>query len=215
MSLLSRVSASFGNLANLGTRPPSPADGSITPPKRSQTSSDLEKTLGLIITQAEIPRDYVDPVSKKLRSILQNPKHRDYDELTALAGHVCVKDYLRSVFELLRSQIALVEKSSTQFKAGPDRDQFLSETQHQIDIYYTSIANLLGEGYDRVIKENLIFDKYNNPIGVREKDIPRFSACNRALTRYEMGGKQKRRITKKKQVRKSKTLRRKRNRNMH
>jgi hypothetical protein len=209
--MLSRISASFGNLSNLGKRPSSPEDGLRTPPKRTQASSNIEQTLGLIITQAGIPRDYVEPISTKLRAILQNPSHRDYDELTALARHVCVKDYLRSVFEVLRSQMALVEKSASQFKPGPDRDDFVRESQGQLDIYYTSIANLLGEGYDIVLKDNLVFDKFNNPIGVRPKDISRFGACNRSLTRADMGGRIKRRATKKKNLKKRKTLRRKRN----
>jgi len=107
--------------------------------------------------------------------------------------------------------MALVEKSASQFKPGPDRDDFVRESQGQLDIYYTSIANLLGEGYDIVLKDNLVFDKFNNPVGVRPKDISRFGACHRSLTRADMGGRIKRRATKKKNLKKRKTLRRKRN----
>ena len=204
----------FGKLASLA-RPASPAisDGSrtrtssdeiVTPPGRPVTP-EVEETIGALLTIVEIPRQYIDGIVVELRRILSEPRHRPYDQILSRASHPCVQEYLGQVFSLLNSQQAAVQKTSRELK-GADLNDFLDNTERQKDAYYTSIAELLGRGFDVALKPNLIIDAAGNPIGIREKDRTRFPTCHKVLS--GTGGKRKKRQTKKKLQKKRKTLRR-------
>jgi hypothetical protein len=78
-----------------------------------------------------------------------------------------------------------------------DRKEFEDDIKLQSEAYYTSIAELLGRGFDVALKPNLEFDAAGNPSGVRAVDRPRFPQCHAALT---SGGKKTK--TKKKSKRK-------------
>ncbi len=183
------------------------------PKTATQVNPRVEETLNNILSTAIIPPTYIDGVSAKLRIVLQNSDPKIYDQLVARASHPCVKEYLPQVFQLLQSQEAQVAKASSQLK-GEDLKEFLENVKNQKDVYYTSIAELLGKGFTDALRPNLIFDASGNPIGVKPKDQMRFPACQKALATE--GGR--RRKTKKTVQKKRKTLRRVRhkvNRNMH
>lgn len=182
----------------------SSSDDSIRTPSPRPASPEVEEIIGAILTVVTIPRQHVDGVVIKLRGILTDPKHRPYDQIVSRASHPCVQEYLKGVFELLESQQQAVQKASKEFR-GADLQDFMESAERQKDAYYTSIAELLGRGFDVVLKPNLLVDAVGNPIGIREKDRTRFPVCHKTLS--GTGGKRKRQ-TKKKAGKKRKTLRR-------
>jgi len=195
-----------GFLDLFGTRTPSPTNMSpVGSPKGPQVSAEIREISNAIISQTSIPSDFVYPISIELEKVLLKVDSRKFPELVQRAGTPCVSEYLKDVFLLLQSQIASAEKGASQFKPGPDRDEFLASVQQQKQTYFVSIAQLLGQGFEVALKPNLEFDKQGNPVGVREKDRTRFPNCHAYLT-SRMGGK--RRKTKKQQKKKRKTLRR-------
>ena len=190
-----------------GTRTPSPTNMSpIGSPKGPQVSAEIREISNAIISQTSIPSEFVYPISVELEKVLSKVDSRKFPELVQRAGTPCVSEYLKDVFVLLQSQIASAEKGASQFKPGPDRDEFLANVQQQKQTYFVSIAQLLGQGFEIALKPNLVFDASGNPIAVRDKDISRFPNCHAYLTSRRMGGK--RRKTKKQQKKKRKTLRR-------
>lgn len=183
----------------------SSSDDSIGTPPARPSSPQVEETLALLISVANIPREYVDGVATKLREILQQPGHRPYDQLVSRASHPCVQEYLPQVVQLLRIQQQQVAAASSQFR-GKDLEEFMLDANRQKDTYYAGIAEILGRGFDVALKPNLIFDSSGNPIGVRPADLTRFPQCNATLT--GTGGKRKKRQTKKRAQKKRKTSRR-------
>jgi hypothetical protein len=189
-----------------GARTPSPTNMSpVGSPKGPQVTAEIREISNAIISQTSIPSDFVYDISVQLEKVLTKVDSRRFPELVQRAGTPCVSEYLKDVFVLLQSQIASAEKGASQFKPGPDRDEFLASVQQQKETYFVSIAQLLGQGFEVALKPNLEFDVVGNPIGVREKDRTRFPNCHAYLT-SRMGGK--RRKTKKQQKKKRKTLRR-------
>jgi len=174
-----------------------------TPDPRNQ----IREISNAIISQTEIPSDFVYGISIELEEVLKKVDSRKFPELVQRAGTPCVTEYLKDVFLLLQSQIASAEKGASQFKPGPDRDEFLSGVEEQKRVYFVSIAQLLGQGFEVALRPNLEFDKQGNPIGVREKDRTRFPNCHAYLT-SRLGGKKRK--TRKHQKRKRRTLRHKR-----
>lgn len=189
-----------------GTRTPSPTNMSpVGSPKKLEVSPEIREISNAIITQTAIPKEFVYGISIELEKVLTKVDSRRFPELVQRAGTPCVSEYLKDVFVLLQSQISSAGKGAIQFKPGPDRDEFLAGVEQQKRVYFVSIAQLLGQGFEVALKPNLEFDAVGNPIGVREKDRTRFPNCHTYLT-SRMGGK--RRKTKKQQKKKRKTLRR-------
>lgn len=203
--LLGKISASFGRTSPPARDSRASSDTNISTPPAKPSSQEVEETLGLLISTAEIPREHVDGIARKLREILQEPDHRPYDQIVARAAHPCVKEYLPQVFQMLAIQQRQVEAAKAELR-GKDLEDFLQNAAKQKDTYYAGIAETFGRGFDVVLKPNLIFDAAGNPIGVRPADISRFPQCNTTLT--GRGGKRKKRQTKKKSHKKRKTLRR-------
>ena len=193
--------------ASLGRTSPTPgrkdSSESISTPRPD--SPEVTETIDFLLETVVIPPAHVDGITIELRKILQEPGHRPYDQIISRASHPCVKEYLADVFQLLTIQQQQVPAASAQFK-GKDQEDFLENAELQKVAYYTSIAQLLGRGFDVALKPNLVFDAAGNPIGLRDKDKTRFPRCNAVLS--GMGGKRKKRQTKKKSMKKRKTLRR-------
>lgn len=191
-----------------GTRTPSPPNMSpIGSPKGPQVSPEIREISNAIISQVAIPKEFLYGISIELEKVLITVDRRKFPELVQKAGTPCVSDYLKAVFVLLYSQIASVKEAAKEIKEGPDRGEFLAHVEEQKHVYFVSIAELLGRGFEVTLKPNLIFDASGNPTGVRLTDLTRFPNCHEYLTsRMKPGGK--RRKTKKQQKKKRKTLRR-------
>ena len=176
----------FGSPSPPATRSPSPAISREV----SQTADDILEQVGVI------PPQFIDGIRTELIKVLSSPNHRPFPELIVRAGTPCVREYLNDSFTLLLSQIASAEKALSQFKPGPDRDDFLANTAFQQNAYFGSIAQLLGQGFEVALKPNLIFDAAGNPTGIREKDRGRFPGCHAYLI-GRLGGKRRRTLRKK------------------
>jgi len=179
-------------------RPDSPATIGRSPSNsmdESQTISDL-----ILESARVIPPQFIDGIRAELITVLSKIDPRRHPELIQRAGTVCVTEYLTDVFTLLTSQMQSAERNKLEFKAGPDRDAFVAQTEQQKRIYFTSIAQLLGQGFEVALKPNLEFDASGNPTGIREKDRTRFPRCH-AYLQSRLGGKRRR--TQKRKAKKS------------
>jgi hypothetical protein len=183
---------------------PTPVEGA--PISATPVDPEIREISDAILqTTRMIPPQYVDSIQGELEKVLLKVDRRKFPELVQRAGTPCVREYLTDVFTLLGSQIASAERGAKEFRAGPDRDEFLAGVEQQKYTYFVSIAQLLGQGFEVALRPNLEFDGSGNPTGIREKDRTRFPACHAYLT-SRMGGK--RRKTKKQKEKKRRTLRR-------
>ena len=170
---------------------------------RSPSSSmdETQEISDLILESAKvIPPQFIDGIRAELITVLSKVEPRKYPELVQRAGTVCVSEYLSDVFTLLNSQIQSAQRNMLEFRAGPDRDAFMAQTEQQKKIYFLSIAQLLGQGFEVALKPNLEFDASGNPTGMRETDRTRFPRCH-AYLQSRLGGKSRR--TRKRKVKKS------------
>lgn len=188
---------------------PEPTLGSKT---TSTPSAEVSEVMDAL-TVGKVPSQYIAGVKKHLRVILEDKQHRAYSELIARSSHPCLREYLVGVLELLQKQIDNSNKVMQGMKPAELADFKLSVEQ-QKEAYYVGIAEMLGRGFDIVLKPNLVFDSSGaNPIGVREKDQKRFPLCQESLSGKSAG---RRKTIKKKHQKKHKTLRRRKmGRKMH
>jgi hypothetical protein len=196
----------FKGLFTPSSSPPKPrldSMSTISSLGRSPSSSidETQEISDLILESARvIPPRFIDGIRAELIKVLAKIEPRRYPELIQRAGTVCVSEYLTDVFTLLTSQMQSAEKNKFEFKEGKERNKFIADTEEQKKIYFVSIAELLGEGFEVALKPNLEFDASGNPTGIREKDRTRFPRCH-AYLQGRMGGKS--RTTRKRKVKKS------------
>ena len=187
------------SLFNRGNkRPRGDSPTNIEEVRTPEATISVDKKADMLFSATKvIPPDLIDGINEKLKVRLKT-QTRPIEELVRLAQHPCVKDYLISAIKLYESQEASAKKAMQELKPE-DRGEFDVLIKQQYEIFCISVANILGDGFDVALKENLIF-RDGVPIGVTESNRTRMSTCHAALS---TGGKK----TKKKSKRKAKKTR--------
>ena len=164
----------------------------------------------------EVIGEYRPLINIELEKVLSKlkvdiPKVND---LIERAKTPCVHGYLANVITSLRQKPSAIKAASGEFTEGTDRDTFKSDAERGNHAAIIGIAELLGQGFNVVLKDNLVFGE---PIGVKDRDQIRFPGCHEYLTQKHARGLAaaqqpssagKRRKTKKHQKKKRRTLRR-------
>lgn len=129
---------------------------------------------------------------EQLKTSSRNPT-----DLIKVASHTCTIELLQLTLENLARDVENLKE------AGEDE-----MIEIKIKSTLQTIAVVLGQGFDAVEDNKFIKDASGKPIGIKEDNIGRYPECHKALQSGEpLGGKRKRR-TKKRVLKKRKTLRR-------
>ncbi len=127
------------------------------------------------------------------------PGAHDDDTLVRIAGHTCTLESLHTNVAALANRIEDLTKAG----ASP------KDIQRIKNGYYAAIAEMLLYGFDKIEETKLTRDASGNVTAITEERLKE-TECAKALLEYgeQFGGKKKRRQTKKKNLKKRKTLRR-------
>jgi hypothetical protein len=161
-----------------------------------------------LMNMAKIPLEYRPEMAIYLQEEIKNSGN-SFKQLVELYGHPCTKDLLGSSIVGLKSRIEALKPPVL------DEQEFKGHRQNLLK----ALARTLGSGFKIIMKNELEYSPSGVPIGVGEATRDRHSLCDNALSGrpfpadYTRKGGLKRRRRNVKNKRK--TLRRKRNRNMH
>ena len=198
MSLFSRLSASLGPYS----RPSFPLRTPSENPLGSQqlTISQAQGLVQQIMKRAEVPQEYrgqlapfvTDSVLKG-RMLPPNEQNSDAILMNSLAGHTCVKTWVRKAFEDLKTRMASMKPDEIAQGRG---DAAMKGTLEGMGL-------MLGQGFNYFQEapgtKYPFFerDSTGKIVGIANMDKPknqRFVECDAALRRGEtlLGGKRRR-----------------------
>lgn len=141
--------------------------------------------------------DLIHAVFEEIPNARSKPGAHTDSELIQLAKHTCTIDWIQKAIEILHAKIETVIS-----QLPPDDARDFIKTQ------LSGIAVVLAQGFDKVEEKKFIRDSSGKIIGITD---PRQSECDKALKSGEtLGGRRKRKQTKKKLQKKHKTSRRSR-----
>jgi hypothetical protein len=216
MSLFSRISASlpYGK-PKLALRVPA------EDPLKAQalTISQAQGLVGQIMKRAMVPIQYRKDLAPyitdsllKGRALPPNEQNTDAILMNSLAGHTCVKTWVRKAFEQLEERLATMKPDAISLGG---REAAFKGT-------FEGMGLMLGQGFNYFQEPpgtTKFFerDADGKIVGIKNMDLPknqRFAECDAALRSGEalLGGRRRRTRRHRRKNRKS---RRKLHRNMH
>jgi len=218
MSLLSSLSASLGPYSRPSFPLRTPSEKPLA--SRQLTISQAQGLVQQIMKRAEVPQEYrrqlgpfvTDSVLKG-RMLPPNEHNSDAILMNSLAGHTCVKTWVRKAFEDLKIRMASMKPDEIAQGRG---DAAMKGTLEGMGL-------MLGQGFNYFQEapgtKYPFFerDSTGKIVGIANMDKPknqRFVECDAALRRGEtlLGGRRRRT---RRHRRKKRTSRRKLHRNMH
>lgn len=127
------------------------------------------------------------------------PGKKSAFDLFKEAGHPCVYEYFNTLIKGDEHNPPFEQKIEQSLKSLEEIDsndpmykQSVSDVKGGIEIQYEELSKVFTEGFFRVMKDNLVFNKKGIPIAVREgDDRQRFSQCHAKLSEdyYEQTSK--------------------------
>jgi hypothetical protein len=164
------------------------------------TASNLDKLPPSTISNLPsfIP-DLTEYIAKSLAEARTIPGAHDDETLKRMANHICTIDSLHKTVTALLGTLKIMRDDN-------QPDEMIREGARG---YYMAIARTLAHGYDKAVVEEGRLERNAQGKVIRITDPRTSDVCKRALERGDfLGGKKKRRQTKKKNLKKRKTLRR-------
>ena len=181
------------------------SDGSVTTPPALGSPEDKYIGLALLLVQkAQLGRVFSifrsrleQATAEQLVEAKKRPDAHTDSQLIQLAKHACTITWVQRALAVLDGEI----------EQRREKGQSESELEPYVSGVLSSVGLVLAQGFDKVESAKLLRDAAGNVVGIND---PRQSECDKALKRGEtlLGGKRKKRQTKKKSMKKRKTLRR-------
>jgi hypothetical protein len=217
MSLFSKLSASLGPYTRPKVELRTPMEKPLD--AKQLTISQAQGLVGQIMKRAMVPPEYRTDLAPyitdsllKGRALPANEQNTDAILMNSLAGHTCVRTWVRKAFEDLKTRMASMKPDEIAQGRG---DAAMKGTLEGMGL-------MLGQGFNYFQEPpgtNKFFERDANGkiIGIANMDKSknqRFKECDEALRKGEtlLGG---RRRKTRRQRRKKRTSRRKLYRDMH